>query len=127
MKLKSFVKQYKGSSFPTLILDDNDNKYILKMKGAGNGAISLVAEFIDNRVSSLLNWNVPNAYWIEIKKDFPWTFGTDEFDDILTKSYGWNLAIENIEYIKCYNSSFDEINNSEILNKIVTIDYFLII
>lgn len=67
------------------------------MRGSGNGAISLVSEYIANRVTHLLGWPVPDVAWIYIEDGFPWVFGTDEFDDILVKSYGWNLGIEYIE------------------------------
>lgn len=69
---------------------------MLKMIGAGNGVSSLIAEFIANNVANKLGWNVPITEWIIIPNDFPWTFGTDEFDDIVQKSYGFNLGIKYI-------------------------------
>ena len=93
MKLQKFITQYKGSSFPVLIETDSLENYVLKMRGAGNGPMSLIAEFIANRIASCIGWQVPDVRWIEIPHNFPWTFGTDEFDDIVQKSYGWNLGI----------------------------------
>lgn len=66
------------------------------MKGTGNGAISLISEFIVSQIGEKFNWNIPKTTWIEIPDNYPWVFGTDEFDDIVQKSYGYNLGIEYI-------------------------------
>lgn len=126
MELKSIIKLYNGSSFPTLVTNEIGEEYVMKMKGAGNGIISLVSEFIANRIAHNLNWNVPNVYWIKIEENYPWLFGTDEFDDILTKSYGWNLAIQKISYLKSISPTFKEMRELDLLNQLITLDYFFI-
>lgn len=94
------------------------------MRGSGNGAISLVSEYIANRVAHQLGWPVPDAAWIYIEEGFPWVFGTDEFDDILQKSYGWNLGIENLEDIVSSDFDKDCIDDPQLLNIAYTIDLF---
>lgn len=94
MHLKRFIEQYRGSSFPTLIETESGKFFVLKMIGSGNGVSSLIAEFIANNIANKLGWNVPISEWIIIPTDFPWNFGTDEFDDIVQKSYGYNLGIK---------------------------------
>ena len=126
MILKTFIKQYTGSSFPTLIETENGNKYILKMRGAGNAAISLFSEFIANKVANKLNWPVPDVDWVFIPNNFPWIFGTDEFDDIVQKSYGWNLAIE---YVPCaIQAGLTSVETADevLLSRIYTLDLFFI-
>jgi hypothetical protein len=126
MKLQRFVKQYIGSSFPVLIETENFENYVLKMRGAGNGPLSLIAEFIANRVASRIGWQVPDVHWIEIPQNFPWTFGTDEFDDIVQKSYGWNLGIIPIEEaVQIHAQEFATISY-ELLEQLFTIDLFFI-
>lgn len=96
------------------------------MRGSGNGAISLLSEYIANRVACLLGWPVPNAAWIYIEAGFPWVFGTDEFDDILVKSYGWNLGIEYLEHLAPLQAN-DMVNTEqELLDIIYTIDLFFL-
>ena len=94
---QQFHELFVGSSFPTLITTSTGKKVILKMKGCGNGMINLLNEFIANRVAHFLGWPVPDARFIHIRDDHPWQFGTDEFDDILTRSAGTNLAIDLID------------------------------
>lgn len=97
LTVSKILELYKGSSFPTRIQASDGNTYILKMKGAGNGVRSLLQEFLVNRVSHLMGCHVPNAHSILIPDQFPWTLGTDEFDDLVKKSFGMNLALDFIE------------------------------
>lgn len=126
MILKTFIKQYTGSSFPTLIETEGGSKYVLKMRGAGNAAISLLSEFIANKVANKLNWPVPDVDWIYIPDHFPWIFGTDEFDDIVQKSYGWNLAIEYVPDAIQADLKSLETADEVLLNRIYTLDLFFI-
>lgn len=89
LTVSKILELYKGSSFPTRIQASDGNTYILKMKGAGNGVRSLLQEFLVNRVSHLMGCHVPNAHSILIPDQFPWTLGTDEFDDLVKKDF-WN-------------------------------------
>jgi hypothetical protein len=126
MVLKTFIKHYAGSSFPTLIETESGSKHILKMRGAGNGSTSLLSEFISNKVANKLKWSVPDVDWIYIPDNFPWVFGTDEFDDIVQKSYGWNLAVEYIPNAIQADLKFIETADEDLLNRIYTLDLFFV-
>jgi hypothetical protein len=45
-------------------------------------------------VAFLAGWEVPQVSTINIPEGFPWVFGTDEFDDLVQKSYGLNLGLQ---------------------------------
>jgi hypothetical protein len=92
--LKRFVRRFPGSSIPAEVETTDGGRWVVKMKGAGNGVQSLAAEFLVNRSALALGWPVASVCTIEIPQGFPWTFGTDEFDDILQKSYGINLGLQ---------------------------------
>ena len=77
--------------------DTEGKRWVMKMRGAGNGVQSLVAELVVNRLAKAAGFPVPDASTIRIPEGFPWEFGTDEFDDIVKKSFGANLALEPIE------------------------------
>ncbi len=97
LSINQFEYLYNGSSFPVLVTASDHRKYVMKMKGSGNGIRSLLQEFIVNRTCSFLGFPVPDVRLIQIPEGFPWTFGTDEFDDIVQRSFGINLGIEYID------------------------------
>ncbi|PJZ83747.1 HipA family kinase [Leptospira harrisiae] len=118
------LELYKGSSFPTRIIANDSESYILKMKGAGNGVKSLIQEFFVNRVCFSLGFNVPNAYPILLPDKFPWDFGTDEFDDLVKKSFGVNLILDYIENQTETHKLEPNSMSVEIKNQIMAIDFF---
>jgi len=124
MTLQHFKQLYPGSSFPTLVENTAGEPWILKMRGAGNGPLSLLSEFIANRVAAQLGWPVPDVNWIRIPDNYPWIFGTDEFDDIVQKSYGWNLGIQYIPDSQQIVSSDIESISEDFLNILYTLDLF---
>jgi len=96
-RLKQFLETYPGSSFPTRSETTGGGICVVKMRGAGNGAGALLSEFVVNRLGARAGWAVPDASIIEIPAGFPWTFGTDEFHDLVQKSAGANLGLQLIE------------------------------
>ena len=126
MILKTFIKQFPGGSFPTLIETESGSRYVLKMRGAGNAGVSLLSEFIANKIANKLHWPVPDVDWVCIPDNFPWIFGTDEFDDIVQKSYGWNLALEYVPHANQANLKFIETADEVLLNRIYALDLFFI-
>lgn len=124
MVIKKFSEQFIGSSFPTRIETESGEQFILKMHGAGNGPVSLVSEFIANRAAAELGWAVPDAKWIALPDNFPWTFGTDEFDDIVQKSYGWNLGITFIPNSQPLPLEETHLLSHTLQNHVFTLDVF---
>jgi hypothetical protein len=122
--VQRFITQYQGSSFPTLIKTEGGHHYVLKMRGSGNGPVSLLSEYIANKTAHLLGWPVPDVYWVQIRENFPWTFGTDEFDDIVVKSYGWNLGIQYIEGAIAIPLNSVDFEAEQLLDKVYSLDLF---
>lgn len=94
------------------------------MRGSGNGPISLVSEFIVSRIATQLGWPVPDAQWIQIPDNLPWTFGSDEFDDIVQKSYGWNLGINYIQNSEPMHWDPRFLTDPVLVSALYTIDVF---
>ena len=103
-QLLHFTNAFVGSSFPTLGLSSDQKEVIVKMLGAGNGARSLICEYLINSICSDVGFRVPAVGVIEISPSFAWTFGTDEFDDIVQKSFGQNLSIDYVPNSKALES-----------------------
>src|SRR5688572_16660021 len=95
--LKRILRLYAGSSFPVEVELTTGERCVMKMRGAGNGPTSLLAELVVSRIAGAAGFPVPRAFPVLIPEAFPWEFGTDEFDDLLQRSYGENLGLELVE------------------------------
>ena len=124
--LEKFVERHSGSSIPTGIEATDGSAWVLKMRSAGNGVQSLLAEFVVNRAAASLGWPVPLAEPLCIPQGFPWTFGTDEFDDILQRSYGVNLGLRHLG--ACQPLSAEEMRAlpADTLRRMATLDAFFL-
>lgn len=120
--LKRFIRQFPGSSFPVEIETTEGEFCILKMRGAGNGSLSLVNELIVNLVCARAGWCVPDAFPVSIPEGFPWEFGTDEFDDIVQKSYGENLGIRMIPDARAFTPEGIVSLPESVLSRMLAID-----
>ena len=124
--LKSFFQRFIGSSIPTGIEGTDGARWVLKMRGVGNGTQSLLSEFLVNRSAVKLGLPVPGAEIVLIPQGFPWTFGTDEFDEIVQRSYGLNLGLEYLG--PCQGLTADEIRALplELRTAMATLDAFFL-
>ena len=95
---------------------------VIKLRGAGNGAASLLSEFVVNRLAHAAGMPVPNAYVVNIPFGFPWDFGTDEFYDLVQKSPGPNLALDWIEGATPDPTSRYDTMSHDLVSQIVTLD-----
>ncbi len=125
-RLAEFVHQFPGSSSPTLARTEDDREFVVKMHGTGNGMLSLISEFVANRIAQFFGWPVPDCAWIEIEDGFPWNFGTDEFDDILTKSFGMNLGLEYVPELRTLDAAEYVKIPQDVLHAIFTLDLFFL-
>jgi hypothetical protein len=66
---------------------------VLKFAGAGPGPFGLLTELLAIGIARALGAPVPPARPLWLPPGFPWMAGTDEFDSMLQRSYGWNLGI----------------------------------
>ena len=64
----------------------------MKFSGAGPGPVGLLTEFLALGIARAMGAPVPRAQPVWLPEGFPWQAGTDEFDAMLQRSSGWNLA-----------------------------------
>jgi hypothetical protein len=82
-----------ASTSPALIETADGARWVMKFSGAGSGPFGLLTEFVALGIARALGAPVPAAQPVWLRGDFPWQAGTDEFDAMLQRSSGWNLAI----------------------------------
>lgn len=82
-----------ASTRPCLVRTADGQLHVMKLGGAGPGPRGLLIEFLGLRFARLLGAPVPQATPILLPKGFPWMVGTDEFDEMIQRSFGWNLGV----------------------------------
>lgn len=82
-----------GSTFPCRIVTETGGEWVMKLRGSGPGPTALLTEFLALKAASAMRLPAPATQPLYLPPDFPWTIGTDEFDGIVQRSFGWNLGV----------------------------------
>ena len=82
-----------GGSLPAIVEADDDFLYVLKFRGAGQGAKALIAELIAGEVARALGLRVPELVFATLDEAFGRTEPDEEIQDLLRASEGLNLGL----------------------------------
>lgn len=82
-----------ASTSPALVETGDGRRWVMKFAGSGPGPFGLLTEWLALGIAHALGAPVPPARPLLLPEGFPWMAGTDEFDAMLQRSYGWNLGI----------------------------------
>ena len=83
-----------GGSLPAIVAADDDGTYVLKFRGAGQGAKALIAELIAGEIARLIGLRVPEIVFVELDPRMAKTEPDPEIQELLRKSEGLNLALD---------------------------------
>jgi len=83
-----------GGSLPAIVEADDDGMYVLKFRGAGQGAKALIAELVSGELARLLGLPVPEIVFVELDPELARTEGDPEIQDLIKASAGLNLALD---------------------------------
>jgi len=83
-----------GGSLPAIVEGDDDGTYVLKFRGAGQGARALIAELVSGELARALGLPVPEIVFAEVDPRMAKTEPDPEIQDLLRKSEGLNLALD---------------------------------
>ena len=82
-----------GGSLPAIVEADDDFLYVLKFRGAGQGAKALIAELIAGEIARALGFRIPEIVFANLDEAFGRTEPDEEIQDLLRASEGLNLAL----------------------------------
>ena len=102
-----------GGSLPAIIEGDDDGTYVLKFRGAGQGAKALIAELVAGELARALRLPVPEIVFVELDPRMAKTERDPEIQDLLQRSEGLNLALDYLPG----SITFDPIVESSIAGK----------
>lgn len=114
-----------GGSLPALGEASDGFRYAVKLKGAGHGAKSLIAELIGGMVAKAFKFRVPETVLLELSPLFGITEPDQEIQDLLRKSEGLNVGLHFLDGAFTFDPAVNDID-SLTASKIVWLDAFLV-
>lgn len=82
-----------GGSMPAIVKADDGFLYVLKFRGAGQGKMALIAEFIGGELARSIGLKVPELVFMNLDDSFSKTEPDEEIQDLLKFSVGLNLGL----------------------------------
>lgn len=83
-----------GGSLPAIVEANDDGVYVLKFRGAGQGAKALIAELVAGELARALGLLVPEIVFVELDPELARTEPDPEIQDLIRASAGLNLALD---------------------------------
>jgi len=83
-----------GGSLPGLMEADDDGLYVVKFRGAGQGALALVAEVVCGELARELGFRVPELVRVEVDPVLARAEPDPEIQELIEASGGLNLGVD---------------------------------
>ena len=110
---------------PGLIEASDGNLYVVKMRGAGQGPLALVAEVIVGELARTLGLSVPDIVLMELEPAFGRQERDQEIRDLLRASTGINAGLAFLSGSTTFDPAAGDLESSERASLIVWIDAFV--
>jgi hypothetical protein len=86
-----------GGSLPAIVETERDGMFVVKFRGAGQGAKVLIAELIVGLLAKTLGLPVPDLAIVDIPPPFGRSEPDPEIQEILRRSHGVNVGIRYLD------------------------------
>ena len=83
-----------GGSLPAIVEADDDGLYVLKFRGAGQGARALVAELVSGELARAAGLPVPEIVFADLDEELARTEPDPEIHALIKDSAGLNIALD---------------------------------
>jgi hypothetical protein len=83
-----------GGSLPAVVEGDDAGLYVMKFRGAGQGANALIAEIVVGELARAAGLTVPEIVLMELPADLARTEPDPEIQDLIRASAGLNVALD---------------------------------
>ena len=113
-----------GGSLPALGEADDGFKYVVKLRGAGHGAKSLISELVGGLVAKAFKFKVPETVLLNLSPLFGITEPDEEVQELLRKSEGLNVGLHFLDRASTFDPAVNHIDPLT-ASKIVWLDAFL--
>ena len=113
-----------GGSLPAVVEADDDGLYVLKFRGAGQGAKALIAELLAGEIARSLGLPVPEIVFVELDTDLARTEPDPEIQDLIRASGGLNLGLDYLSGALAFDPLADR-TDPDLASRIVWLDAFV--
>lgn len=115
-----------GSSLPLLVGGEDGNKYVVKLNGAGDGAISNVVEWVSSKLGGLIQIPILQPVLMIIGAGFAEQAGDPETRELLERSVGINVATPYLPGASTYSERSAQAIDDFLKRQIFLFDLFLL-
>ena len=113
-----------GGSLPAIVDADDDGLYVLKFRGAGQGARALIAELVSGELARALGLPVPEIVFAQLDRDLSRTEPDPEIHQLIYDSAGLNLALDYLPGSVSYDPAVHRMAD-DLASRIVWLDAFV--
>jgi hypothetical protein len=113
-----------GGSLPAIVEADDLGLYVVKFRGAGQGALALVAELVAGEIGRALGLNVPEIVFIQVDEGLGRNEPDYEIRELLKKSVGLNLALDFLPGSTMFDPAANDSASPEFASLAVWFDAF---
>ena len=110
---------------PAIIEADDLGLYVLKFRGAGQGALALVAELIAGEIGRAAGLSVPELVFVKVDDALGRNEPDEEIRDLLRASVGLNLALDYLPGSAMFDPAARDPVDPWIASQIVWFDAFV--
>ena len=113
-----------GGSVPALVEADDGRLYVVKLRGAGQGARVLIAELIAGRLGHALGLAVPELALVDLDAALARSEPDSEIQDILRASGGVNLGLAHLDGALTFDPGAHQPLDPSVAARVVLLDSF---
>lgn len=114
-----------GGSLPAIVEASDLGFYVLKFRGAGQGPLALVAEWIAAGIGQALGLKVPDAVLMEVDAALGRNEPDPEIRDLLKASVGVNLGVDYLPGSVTFDAAAREAVEADLASAVVWFDAFI--
>jgi hypothetical protein len=111
-----------GGSMPGLVEADDDGLYVLKFRGAGQGAKALLAEIVAGELARAVGLTVPEIVFMELDPQLGAAEPDPEIQELIAASGGRNVALDFLPGSLTYNPAAGDAPPPDTAAEIVWLD-----
>jgi HipA-like kinase len=114
-----------GGSLPAIVEADDDGLYVLKFRGAGQGARALIAELVAGEIARTLGLQVPEIVLANLDPDLARTEPDPEIHALIHDSAGLNLALDFLPGAVTFDPVVIQSPDAQLASRIVWFDGYV--